>query len=30
VNLPLNAGTITVRDGVIAGLTVSFMISGAY
>ena len=30
VNLPLNAGTITVQDGVMAGLTVSFMISGAY
>src|SRR5580704_2938335 len=30
VNLPLNAGTITVRDGLIAGLTVSFMISGSY
>ena len=27
VNLPLNAGTITVQDGAMAGLTVSFMIT---
>ncbi|MGB6941754.1 MAG: hypothetical protein WBE37_05130 [Bryobacteraceae bacterium] len=30
VNLPLNAGTITVQDGVIAGLTVSYTITGSY
>jgi len=30
VDLPLNGGTITVQDGVIAGLTVSFMIRGSY
>ncbi len=30
VNLPLNAGTITVQDGVMAGLTVSFGITGSY
>jgi hypothetical protein len=30
VNLPLNAGQITVQEGVMAGLTVSFMISGSY
>jgi hypothetical protein len=30
VNLPLNGGTITVQDGVMAGLTVSFMIRGSY
>jgi hypothetical protein len=30
VDLPLNAGTITVQEGVMAGLTVSFMITGAY
>ena len=30
VNLPLNAGTITVQEGAMAALTVSFMISGAY
>ncbi len=30
VDLPLNAGQITVRDGVMAGLTVSFTITGAY
>jgi hypothetical protein len=30
VNLPLNAGTITVQEGAMAALTVSFEISGAY
>ena len=30
VNLPLNAGTITVQEGVMAGLTVSFGITGSY
>jgi len=30
VNLPLNAGSITVQEGAMAGLTVSFMITGAY
>jgi hypothetical protein len=30
VDLPLNAGQITVQDGVMAGLTVSFMIRGSY
>jgi hypothetical protein len=30
VNLPLNAGTITVQEGAMAALTVSFMISGSY
>ena len=30
VNLPLNAGTITVQEGAMAGLTVSFKITGSY
>jgi hypothetical protein len=30
VNLPLNAGTITVQEGAMAGLTVSLKIMGAY
>jgi hypothetical protein len=30
LNLPLNTGTITVQEGAMAALTVSFMISGAY
>jgi hypothetical protein len=30
VNLPLNAGQITVQEGLMAGLTVSFKITGAY
>ncbi|MBV9768612.1 MAG: hypothetical protein JOZ32_03490 [Bryobacterales bacterium] len=30
VNLPLNAGTITVQEGAMAGLTFSFMIKGSY
>jgi len=30
VNLPLNAGTITVQEGAMAGLTVSFTITGSY
>jgi hypothetical protein len=30
VNLPLNAGQITVQEGLLAGLTVSFKITGAY
>jgi hypothetical protein len=30
VDLPLGAGHITVQEGVMAGLTVSFMISGSY
>jgi hypothetical protein len=30
VNLPLNTGTITVQEGAMAGLTVSFKITGSY
>jgi len=30
VNLPLNAGTVSVQAGAIAGLSASFSISGAY
>jgi len=30
VNLPLNAGAISVKEGAMAGLTVSFMITGSY
>jgi hypothetical protein len=30
VNLPLNAGAISVQEGAMAGLTVSFMITGSY
>jgi hypothetical protein len=30
VNLPLNAGTIAVRDGAMAGLQVSYTIAGSY
>ena len=30
VNLPLNAGSVTVQEGAMAGLTVSFTINGSY
>jgi len=30
VNLPLGAGAVTVRDGAMAGLTVSYTITGSY
>jgi hypothetical protein len=30
VNLPLNAGTLSIQSGVMAGLSVSFTLSGSY